>query len=222
MSWTRTGAAAEKVAGLIEKKIAAEDLQAGHFLGRRQELVETFGVAPATLGEAIQLLRSKGLIEAKPGPGGGIFVGEASPFRNLSEELLDLTEDSVTLEDSLRVLDALDGMVLNEAIVNATDIDREDLRLLGEELKFVWDTPRQESKIWEIHSRIAVISPNVLLRSLYLNLISFIEKRYSQSTTAPKSPERLQTHLNFIRAVVQNDTELGVIAVAHHRKHANH
>lgn len=222
MSRHTSEAAAVQIARLIEDEIVEKGWESGHFIGRRQELAARYSVAPATLGESIQLLRSRGLVDAKPGPGGGIFVTDASPFTGLIDELLSIRESPVTLNDSLRVLDSLDGTILHDAIEHATEQDVRDLRLRARALRDSWDEPTREREIWALHSRIAEISPNELLRSLYRNLVEFITRRYSEENTAPATPLRLQTHLDFVTAIEERNHALGDAAILSHTKESLH
>ena len=64
---------AELVARELEREIV-DDRQAGERLGTKDDLRKRFGVAVATVNEAVRLLETRGLIEAQPGPGGGVFV----------------------------------------------------------------------------------------------------------------------------------------------------
>ncbi|WP_341977696.1 FCD domain-containing protein [Microbacterium sp. LTA6] len=210
-------AVAVQVARALEAEITAEGWKSGHFIGRRQELAARFSVAPATLGEAIQLLRSRGIVDAKPGPGGGIFVADRSPFTQLSDQLLSLREGTATVTNCLRVLDALDGTVLHDAIEFANDADIADVRRSGQLVESVWGTPEGPAAIWALHARIARITPNELLRSLYTNLVDYITVEELDGATAPSTPERLQTHLDFAAAVVRRDHVLAASAVERHR-----
>ncbi|MFD5226335.1 FadR/GntR family transcriptional regulator [Microbacterium sp. NPDC058342] len=210
-------AVAVQVARTLEEEITSNGWKPGHFIGRRQELAARFGVAPATLGEAIQLLRSRGIVDAKPGPGGGIFVADRSPFTQLSDQLLRLREGTATVANCLRVLDALDGAVLHDAVEHAEQGDIDDIRGIAEALKANWQTPEGSETMWTLHARIARITPNELLRSLYTNLVEYILVEELQDATAPSTPERLQTHLDFADAVIDRDHDLAASAVERHR-----
>lgn len=210
-------AVAVQVARALEQEITAEGWKPGHFVGRRQELAARFSVAPATLGEAIQLLRSRGIVDAKPGPGGGIFVADRSPFTQLSDQLLSLREGTATVTNCLRVLDALDGTVLHDAVEFANDADIAEVRRAAELLEASWGTPEGSGAMWGLHARIARITPNELLRSLYTNLVEYIIVEELEGATAPTTPERLQTHLDFADAVIRRDHALASSAVDRHR-----
>ncbi len=57
---------AELVARELEREIV-DDRQAGERLGSKDDLRKRFGVAVATVNEAVRLLETRGLIEARPG-----------------------------------------------------------------------------------------------------------------------------------------------------------
>lgn len=210
-------AVAVQVSRALEREITEGGWKPGHFVGTRQELSARFGVAPATLGEAIQLLRSRGIVDAKPGPGGGIFVADRSPFTQLSDQLLSLREGTGTVANCLRVLDALDGTVLHDAVEFAVEADIADVERAAALLESVWGTPEESAAIWALHARIARITPNELLRSLYSNLVDYIVIEELGEATAPSTPERLKTHLDFATAVTRRDHALAASAVDRHR-----
>lgn len=215
MSQITNAAVAVQVARALEDEITSNGFKAGHFIGRRQELAARFSVAPATLGEAIQLLRSRGVVDAKPGPGGGIFVSERSPFAQLSDHLLALREEQSTTAQCLRVLDALDGAVLHDAVDHATDADIAEIAQAADDLRASWGTAESAATMWALHERIARTTPNGLLRGLYTNLVKYIIEELGDAT-APSTEERLQTHLDFANAVIRRDHELATSAIARH------
>lgn len=215
MSQITTAAVAVQVARALEDEITSSGFKPGHFIGRRQELAARFSVAPATLGEAIQLLRSRGIVDAKPGPGGGIFVSERSPFAQLSDHLLALREEQTTTDQCLRVLDALDGAVLRDAVDYATDEDVADIARCADELRAAWGTSESSAAMWRLHERIARTTPNGLLRGLYTNLVKYITEELDDAV-APHTEERLHTHLDFANAIAKRDHELAASAIARH------
>src|ERR1700716_1586114 len=64
---------AEAVARELEREIL-EGQEPGVRIGTKDDLRTRFSVAVATINEAVRLLEMRGLIEARPGPGGGVFV----------------------------------------------------------------------------------------------------------------------------------------------------
>src|SRR3954453_13018526 len=64
---------AEGVARDLEAQILGAGLAPGERLGTKDDLRQRFGVAVATVNEAVRLLEMRGLIVPPPGPGGGVF-----------------------------------------------------------------------------------------------------------------------------------------------------
>jgi GntR family transcriptional repressor for pyruvate dehydrogenase complex len=69
---------AESVAREILHDIVDRDLDPGTRLPAESEMAETYGVARASLREALRILEIHGLIHIKPGPGGGPVVAPIS------------------------------------------------------------------------------------------------------------------------------------------------
>lgn len=97
---------AELVARELEREIV-DDRQAGERLGTKDDLRKRFGVAVATANEAVRLLETRGLIEARPGPGGGAFVSGPATRVAMSHVVLGFKSGSTSHEECLEVRDAL-------------------------------------------------------------------------------------------------------------------
>ena len=75
-----------RVAQGIVREIAEKHLMPGAKLPPEHEMVERYGVARATLREALRFLELQGVLTIKPGPGGGPVVDEPHT-RNLASTL---------------------------------------------------------------------------------------------------------------------------------------
>src|SRR5438270_126742 len=69
---------AEAIAHELELEITGGRRRPGDRLGTKDDLRQRFSVAVATINEAIRLLEMRRYLEARPGPGGGIFVAASS------------------------------------------------------------------------------------------------------------------------------------------------
>ena len=107
--------------------------------------------------------------------------------------------------------------MLHDAIEHASDDDVAEIATLAERLESVWGTEAGPSAIWALHARIAEITPNELLRSLYTNLVDYIIAEQLEGATAPSTSERLRTHLDFAEAVGRRDHALARSAAERHR-----
>jgi GntR family transcriptional regulator len=73
-----------QIAGMLRKAITAGDLTAGGRLPSESALIDHFGVARMTVRQAVQELRSEGLVISEHGR--GVFVRPAPPIRRLASD----------------------------------------------------------------------------------------------------------------------------------------
>lgn len=210
---TVTQSASGAVADAIEEGIRSGHLPAGDRIGTKTELLERFSVAPATLNEALRILRERRVVVVKPGPKGGIFVADQPPLARLAAEIVNLrSKGLIDVNNAVEVLDGLDNQVMLDAVRHRTDADVADLEALRGELRAQWHTPAGEAANWGLHRRIANITPNLMLRSFYQNLVDYILAEGDDPTLGvagftPDSDERLQVHLDLIDVIVRRDED---------------
>src|SRR5581483_3046060 len=101
---------AELVARELEREID-DEREPGERLGTKEDLRKRFGVAVATVNEAVRLLEMRGMIEARPGPGGGVFVARPAVRIAHSHLVLGFKTGSTTFEECLEVRDALEPLI---------------------------------------------------------------------------------------------------------------
>lgn len=215
---------ADAVVEALEDRIRTEALPAGTHLGTKHDLCQEFAVAPATLGEALRVLRARELVEVRPGPGGGIFVAKQPPLIKLAHSVLKLRQRGATVNEVIGVLDALDEAVMRDATMHRKEKDLRDLDILVDELTLVWHDPHKGLHCnWRLHRRIAEITPNLVLRTFYQNLIDYIEGEMSSSEAVEvpgfrvDSEERLRIHVDLVEAIRSGDVETANEAIARHR-----
>ncbi|UOQ59570.1 FCD domain-containing protein [Leucobacter rhizosphaerae] len=217
-----TRAIADTLVDLIEREAREGDLLPGHFVGTKKELLERFGVAPATLGEAIRVLRNRGVITVKPGPGGGIFLAAQSPITRLGHSLIQLEATDASVEDCLGITDSLDQEVVRDAVRYRTAQDAADLAAMLVELERVWgDTDLAQPLNWRLHKRIAEITPNRILSIVYTNVVDYILTHLDGVPNAPgfssTSEDRLDVHRRLVQGIVDQDLDTALDAVRDHR-----
>lgn len=69
---------AEHVARLLLNRIIDEDLRPGSSFGTEADLLKQFDVSRPTLREGVKILEAQGVLQLRPGPGGGILVSKPS------------------------------------------------------------------------------------------------------------------------------------------------
>lgn len=167
---------ASLVAQELEREII-DDREVGERLGTKEDLRRRFGVAVATVNEAIRLLETRGLIEARPGPGGGVFVSQLGNRVALSHAVLGFNSPTTTYEECLEVRDALEPLIDRHAARYHRSADIRQLRKILEKMEGTIDDPAAFfTANWDLHRRIAKLCRNVPLRSMYVTLIDFLQE----------------------------------------------
>ena len=179
-------------------------------------------MANATLGEALRVLNTRGMVELRRGPGGGIFVADPSPLTRLGHQVLELRPDQAGVSDCIAVLDTLDGEVLRDAARHRSAKDVADLRRALAKLEKAWPRPDEaQQRIWDLHRRIAEISPNAVLKAIYLNLVDYVQRDLGEviheAGFGLNDARRLQIHRDLVDAVAAGDVRLADKANARHR-----
>jgi len=194
------------VARTIETEISTGQVSAGETLGTKEDLKQRFGVAVATVNEAIKLLGARGFVEARPGPGGGVFV-RPTTHRPPGPLLLGFEWSEATMADYHEVRDALEPIIIEHAAAHHTDKDIEKLREILESMRRHLEDPTGYLKDnTNFHRCLATISPNKPLRSVYLTVISFFAEAVDTSEL-PKSlhPHNLEVHEQLVDALISGD-----------------
>jgi DNA-binding FadR family transcriptional regulator len=166
---------AELVALELEREIIGHR-EAGERLGTKNDLRKRFGVAVATVNEAVRLLETRGLIEARPGPGGGVFVSGPATRVAMSHVVLGFRSGSTSYEECLEVRDVLEPLVESHAARYHRASDIRDLNRIVKGMEAARDDPAAFFKCnWALHRRIAQLCRNGPLRGMYLALIDFLQ-----------------------------------------------
>jgi DNA-binding FadR family transcriptional regulator len=167
---------AEALARQLEHEIVQDGLVPGERLGTKEDLRKRFGVAVATVNEAMRLLELRGLIEARPGPGGGVFVASLKTRVRLSHIVLGIKRGHSTIADTIAVRNALDPLVCREAARYSRPADIKAMSRIVDQMQRHVHDPRRYMHLNEtLHRRMARICRNLPLQRLYLTLLDLHE-----------------------------------------------
>lgn len=193
---------AELVARELEREIV-DEREPGQRLGTKEDLRKRFRVAVATVNEAVRLLETRGLIEARPGPGGGVFVSGLSTRVAMSHVVLGFTSGVTSYEECLEVRDALEPLIDNHAARHHRASDIRDLRRLVKEMEATVDDAAAFFKTnWALHRRIAELCRNGPLRNIYLALLDFLELSIDHAEFASFDGEGMvSVHRELVQAI---------------------
>jgi DNA-binding FadR family transcriptional regulator len=209
---------AELVARELEREIA-DSREPGERIGTKEDLRQRFGVAVATVNEAVRLLEMRGAIEARPGPGGGVFVSRKSSRLALSHLVLGFRSGTTTYAETLEVRDALEPLICKHA---ARYHRAEDIRAMKKIVKQMEDTiddPAAYFKTnWALHRRIAKLCRNEPLRTMYLMLVDFLEAEMAGAEIGEFDGDAfLKVHRNLVAAIDRGEGPWLDAAVEAHR-----
>lgn len=210
---------AEELARRLEQEIVNRGLPAGERLGTKEEIRGEYGYAVATVNEALRLLETKGLIEARPGPGGGMFVASPSSRVRLNHLVLGFKANDAPFEDCLAVRNALEPLVIREAWAHCTAADAKALRRIVARMRKQSSTPAEFlGPNWDLHRRMAKMGRNAPLKTLYLTLLDFVDDGLSDVTSDAgfDAEESVEVHEELVEAVIADDPKRLARAIESH------
>jgi GntR family transcriptional repressor for pyruvate dehydrogenase complex len=217
----RTLKTSESVALEIVRNIVSQSLQPGDRLPLESEMLVQYRVSRSSLREALRLLEVQGLINIRPGPGGGTVVGNVVPG-NLARTLTLYLHMQGTNYDEI-----LTAWILAEPILArlaATNPDRDKVRELM--APFVSNAKGHEHGHWDIvegldfHDRIAELANQSVL-SLVLRSISFIvtDRVLTVAHRAELEEQIVHDHTELADAIVKGDGDLAARVMHEHIEH---
>jgi GntR family transcriptional regulator, transcriptional repressor for pyruvate dehydrogenase complex len=213
---------AEALARELEEEISAGVLNTGDRLGTKEDLRQRFNVAVATINEAVKLLDTRGLVEARPGPGGGVFVASAAARIRKGPMIMGFEWTTATMADYHEVRSAIEPIVYRHAGRYRTDADIRALKSILENMAANLEQPLAYVRYnTAFHRRIAKLSPNAALRSLFVTLLDFFENDLGGEDLPPVlNPENVEVHRQLIEAIEAGDMpelEAAIYRHDHHR-----
>jgi DNA-binding FadR family transcriptional regulator len=216
---------ANVLASEIEKQILEREFQPGQLIGTIDSLRERSGFARSTVAEAIRLLADRGLAEIRPGRGGGLFATAAGPMVRIRHTLLAVTDAPGSVAEAVAVREALEVLIDVDAAAHRTAADISDIKRGLSKLKAAAAKGTTAFLLanWDLHERIAEISPNQTASALYLSMTRFV-REHAVAATHDESPEtatewldiRIATHTELVEAIIAGDAARTKTAVAKH------
>jgi DNA-binding FadR family transcriptional regulator len=208
---------AELVARELERQIV-DELEAGERLGTKEDLRRRFGVAVATINEAVRLLETRGFIEARPGPGGGVFVSPPQTRLTMTHAVLGFTSDTTTYEQCLELRDALEPVVDRYAARYHKAADIRALNKILTQMERAGGNPAAFFEAnWALHRRIAQLCRNLPVQTVYLNMIDFLKDSLDHAEFPDfDGAALLAVHRNLVDAIDAGEGPQLEAAVAAH------
>ncbi len=216
---TRPERAARQIADIVRAS------SAGARLGTKGEVRETCGVSVGTFNEALRLAQSRGLVEVRPGPGGGLFAAEPSPLVRLGNSVLALDADAATVVDAIRIRDSLDPLVITDAAWHSSPADVAGYRVQLDAMAAARERVDAAAFIaanWRLHELLAQVNPSPMLRAIYTALLEVIRSHTTGVDAADGQPpdallaDRYRVHVDLVDAIADRDPHRLRAAIAGH------
>jgi DNA-binding FadR family transcriptional regulator len=143
------------------------------------------------------MVQARELVTVRSGPGGGLFASQQSPMVRFGNAMLSLGDEAASLADAFRLRHALDPLLVQDALEHASAHDIAGLRAELDQMKVAAAAADRTAFIranWQLHIRLAEISPSALLRSFYLHLLEITDSHLL--TAEPVEDESLSEYLH--------------------------
>jgi DNA-binding FadR family transcriptional regulator len=145
---------------------------------------------------------------------GGLFASRQSPLVRLGNSVLAIDDDATSVADAVRIRDALEPLLVEDAVRHRSAADVEAMRLGLERMRAAADDLDGIGFLranWALHARIAEVSPSVMLRSFYLSLLEMIESHTLTVESVDEAPlpeyldNRYRLHAGLVSAIDEQD-----------------
>ena len=216
---------AQVLASEIEKQIVEREFEPGELIGTIDSLKIRSGFARSTVAEAVRLLTDRGLAEIRPGRGGGLFATASTPVVRIRHTLLAVTDSPASVAEAVAVREALEVLIDVDAAEHRSGADIADIKKLLARLRAAAGKGRTAFLLanWDLHERIALVSPNQTASALYLSMTRFV-REHAVAATHDEDPAsaaawlklRLDTHEELVAAIVAGDVPRTKAAVDNH------
>jgi GntR family transcriptional regulator, transcriptional repressor for pyruvate dehydrogenase complex len=161
---------AEYVARQLLDRIITANLTPGSSFGTEAELLEQFDVSRPTLRESLRILESQGVLELRPGPGGGILVRKPSVDVLAHGLSVFLRLHEVPFIAVLKAREVIEPALAAEAAENGTEEDFAELEASIARMQRITDQAEfiEENRVF--HSVIARASGNKVMETFWATI----------------------------------------------------
>ena len=207
-----------QVAQELLARIADGDFDAGDTFATEAELLRQFSVSRPTLREGIRILESQGILEQRPGPGGGIVIRKPSLDMLAHSLSIFLRFNGVPFAAVLKSREVIEPALAAEAALQATEEDFAAMAASIERMREQGED--QEAFIAEnrvFHSIVARASGNQVLETFWgtISLLASGEHHGVRYTFGNRQ-HVISAHREILAACRKRDPGAAAVAMARH------
>lgn len=216
---------ADQLADTLVAHIAERGLTPGDRLGTLDEIRAEVGFARTTVSEAVRLLRERGVLEIRPGRGGGLFIAAETPVVRMRHTLLGAAGSDRSVRDAIELREALEEPIALAAARACTPDDAVRLRAAAQQLATTGgDFDQFIARNWQLHELIAQLCPNTMMSAVYVSCLGYLlrsEHSYDDAGAVGEYiAERSAAHVALVEAIISADPARICAAVRAHN-HGN-
>ncbi|WP_156761133.1 FadR/GntR family transcriptional regulator [Microbacterium karelineae] len=201
---------AEQLADTLLAHIQERSLRPGDRLGTLDEIRDEVGFARTTVSEAVRLLRERGMLEIRPGRGGGLFIAAETPVVRMRHTLLTARGSADAVRDAIQLREALEEPIALGAAERCREADaaslRAAVRAMAEPGIGYEEFLRRN---WHLHELIAELAPNAMMSAVYISCLGYLERSepaYGDSDLeAAYIADRAAVHRDLVEAIADGD-----------------
>jgi len=119
---------AEYVAQELLRFIISSKIAADSSIGTETDLLSRYDVSRPTLRESLRILESQGVVERRPGPGGGIIARKPAPGRVAHALSIFLHFNKVPFGKALMAREVIEPALASEAALHGSEADFVEMR----------------------------------------------------------------------------------------------
>ena len=210
---------AQQVAQELLARIAEADVEPGQSFGTEAELLQQFDVSRPTLREGIRVLEAQGVLERRPGPGGGLVIRRPSLDMLAHSLSVYLRFNDVPFGTVLRAREVIEPALAAEAAEHGTDEDFREMAESIERMKAQGDAEHAafiaENRLF--HGIVARASGNKVLETFWgtMSLLAHGE-HHGMRYTFGNRQHVIAAHRRILDACRRRDSRAAAQSMAEH------
>ncbi|MBB3014059.1 FadR/GntR family transcriptional regulator [Cupriavidus alkaliphilus] len=208
----------QQLAQELLARIAASDKEPGQTFATEAELLQQFDVSRPTLREGIRILESQGVLEQRPGPGGGLVIRRPSIEMLAHTVSIFLRFNHVPFITVLKAREVIEPALAAEAARRGTEEDFDQMAASIERMRNMGDDQIAfVAENREFHSIVARASRNEVLETFWgtISLLAHGEHHGVRYTFANRQ-HVITAHEQILEACRRRDVRAAVKAMSEH------
>jgi len=210
---------AQQVAQDLLTRIADSNIEPGQTFATEAELLQQFSVSRPTLREGMRILEAQGVLQQKPGPGGGLVVARPSVDMLAQGFSIFLRFNHVPFVTVLQAREVIEPALAAEAATEGTDDDFREMAASIERMHALGDGDQAtfiaENRVF--HGIVARASGNKVLETFWatISLLATGEHHGIRYTFGNRQ-HVIAAHKEILAACRARDPRAAAVAMARH------